>query len=119
MSERQSDPAGSKEFRILRAMKQTLTGVIKDTATQPGLKHPLSERTIEDIRQCLMLISARERELAEAAGSPMNMRPHYADGAEARAARQGSRGCGFADEPQKSVVVPIRKIGHPKKPENK
>ena len=101
MSERQSDPAGSKEFRILRAMKQTLTGVIKDTATQPGLKHPLSDRTIEDIRQCLMLISARERELAEAAGSPMNMRPHY------------------ADEPQKSVVVPIRKIGHPKKPENK
>ena len=99
MSERQSDPAGSNEFRILRAMKQTLTGVIKDTATQPGLKHPLSERTIEDIRQCLMLISARERELAEAAGKPMDMRPHY------------------ADEPQKSVVVPIRGIGKLKKPE--
>ncbi|HLD14271.1 MAG TPA: hypothetical protein VJB18_06090 [Burkholderiales bacterium] len=101
MSEKQPDPAASKEFRILRAMKQTLTGIIKDTATQPGLKHPLSERTIEDIRQCLVLISARERELAETAGKPMDMRPHY------------------VDEPQTSVVVPIKGIGRPKKPENK
>ena len=101
MSEKQPDPAASKEFRILRAMKQTLTGIIKDTATQPGLKQPLSERTIEDIRQCLVLISARERELAEAAGKPMDMRPHY------------------VDEPQTSVVVPIKGIGRPKKPENK
>ena len=101
MSEKQPDPAESKEFRILRAMKLTLTGVIKDTATQPGLKHPLSDRTIEDIRQCLGLISARERELAEEAGKPMGMRPHY------------------ADEPQKSVVVPIRTIGHPKKDKDK
>ena len=101
MSEKQSDSAASKEFRILRAMKTTLTGVIKDTATQPGLKHPLSERTIQDIRQCLMLISARERELAEAAGKPMDMRPHY------------------VDEPQTSVVVPIKGIGRPKKPGGK
>ncbi len=99
MTENKAGPADSKELRILRAMKTTLTGVIKDTATQPGLKHPLSDRTIEDIRQCLMLISARERELAEETGKPMAMRPHY------------------ADEPQKSVVVPIRKIGHPKKPD--
>lgn len=101
MSENKSDPAETKELRILRAMKTTLTGVIKDTATQPGLQHPLSERTIEDIRQCLALISARERELAEEAGKPMDMRPHY------------------VDEPQKSVVVLIRKIGHPKKPGKK
>ena len=92
MSENVSDLAGSKELRILRAMKTTLTGVIKDTTTTPGLKHPLSERTIEDIRQCLMLISARERELAAELGKPMDMRPHY------------------ADEPRKSVVVPIK--GH-------
>ena len=115
MSEKPSGPAESKEFRILRAMKTTLTGVIKDTATRPGLQHPLSERTIEDIRQCLALISARERELAAEAGKPMAMRPHYADGTEARAARQGSRDRGFADEPQKSVAVPITSIGKPKK----
>jgi len=101
VSEKQSDPAAGKELRILRAMKATLTGVIKDTATQPGLRHPLSERTIEDIRQCLMLISARERELAEATGTPMDMRPHY------------------VDEPQTSVVVPIKGIGRPKKPGGK
>lgn len=101
MSDNKTESADSKELRILRAMKTTLTGVIKDTATQPGLKHPLSERTIEDIRQCLMLISARERELAEATGRSMDLRPHY------------------ADEPRKSVVVPIKGIGRPKKPENK
>lgn len=101
MSEQSPEAGADKELRILKAMKLTLTGVIKDTATQPGLKHPLSDRTIEDIRQCLGLISARERELAEQAGTPMGMRPHY------------------ADEPQKSVVVPIRTIGHPKKDKDK
>ena len=58
----------SMEERILAAMKLTLTNVIRDTATPHGMPHPLSEATIEDIRQCLALISARERELAAAAG---------------------------------------------------
>jgi len=101
MSENPSDTAGSKELRILRAMKTTLTGVVKDTATTPGLKHPLSERTIEDIRQCLALISARERELAQELGLPMDMRPHY------------------VDEPKKSTVVPLKNISKPKKDKNK
>lgn len=65
----------SKEEEILRAVKMTLTGVIKDTATSPGMKHPLSDRTIDDLRHCLVLISARERELAEAAGRSLDMRP--------------------------------------------
>ncbi len=69
----------TKEERILRAVKQTLTRVIKDTATQPGLKHPLSEPTIEDLRHCLVLISERERELAEAAGRAEEKRPYYVD----------------------------------------
>jgi hypothetical protein len=84
----------SLETRILRAMKTTLTNVIKDTTTTPGLKHPLSDGTIEDIRQCLKLISARERELGEAAGKTSNLRPHYAD-----------------EAPKGGVVVPIGKIG--------
>lgn len=82
----------SKEEQILRAVKMTLTGVIKDTATAPGMKHPLSETTIEDLRQCLSLISAREQELAKDSGRPMNMRPRY------------------IDEPRKqsAVVVPLQ-----------
>ncbi len=94
---KQSPEDASKELRILKAMKTTLTGVIKDTATQPGLKHPLSDHTIEDIRQCLMLISARERELAAELGQPMDMRPRH----------PGS--------PGKSAVVPIKSIGKPMK----
>lgn len=68
-----------KEVRILRAMRITLAGVIKDTATPHGMRHPLSDSTIEDMRQCLALISARERELAQADGGPQNLRPRYVD----------------------------------------
>jgi len=87
------NPLASKEFQILKVMKLVLTDVVKDTATQPGLKHPLSERTVDGIRQCLKLISARERELADESGKSMDMRPYY------------------TDEPKKNVVVPISKIG--------
>ena len=91
------NPLESKEFQILKALKLVLTDVVKDTATQPGLKHPLSDRTIEGIRQCLRLISARERELVEDAGKTLDMRPYY------------------VDEPKKNVVVPITKISRNKK----
>ncbi|OGI47384.1 MAG: hypothetical protein A2151_07885 [Candidatus Muproteobacteria bacterium RBG_16_65_34] len=99
MSEKKASPAETKEYRVLRAMKTVLTDVIQDTTTKPGLKHPLSDRTIEGIRQCLMLIAARERELAEEAGVPTNERPYY------------------ADEPPKSVAVPIEDIKRGKKKE--
>lgn len=69
----------SMEERILMAVKLTLANVIKDTATPHGMRHPLSDSTIEDLRQCLALISARERELAEAAGRPMEKRPRFTD----------------------------------------
>jgi hypothetical protein len=69
----------SVEERILAAVKHTLASVIKDTATPHGMRHPLSDTTIEDLRQCLALISARERELAEAAGSTAGARPRFAD----------------------------------------
>ena len=102
MSDDNTSPLESKEFQILKALKLVLTDVVKDTATQPGLKHPLSDRTIEGIRQCLKLIAARERELIENAGKSMDMRPY------------------FVDEPKKNVVVPITKIGrHKKDPKKK
>ena len=69
----------SMEERILRAVKMTLANVIKDTATPHGMRHPLSDGTIQDLRQCLALISARERELAQTAGKPADEKPHYAD----------------------------------------
>ena len=74
-----NQPTPSMEERILAAVKFTLANVIKDTATPAGMRHPLSDKTIEDLRQCLALVSARERELAEAAGKPRADRPHYAD----------------------------------------
>lgn len=102
MSDEKTSPLESKEYQILKALRLVLTDVVKDTATQPGLKHPLSDRTIEGIRQCLKLISARERELIENSGKTMGMRPYY------------------ADEPKKNVVVPITKITrHKKDPEKK
>jgi len=69
----------SVEARILKAVKLTLASVIKDTATPHGMRHPLSDGTIEDMRQCLALISARERELAQVAGGSKGERPRFAD----------------------------------------
>lgn len=89
----------TKEEQILRAVKRVLTEVIKDTATQPGIKHPLSDNTINGLRDCLVLISQREQELATENGREMNMRPR------------------FVDEPKKQdeVVVPISSVGRTKK----
>ena len=74
-----SDSELSMEERILQAVKMALANVIKDTATPHGMRHPLSDGTIEDLRQCLALISARERELAQAAGKAAGGKPRYAD----------------------------------------
>ena len=86
----------STEQQILIAMRKTLAAIIKDVTPPPGMKHPLSERTIEDVRQCLTLISAREKDLADAQGRG-GERPYY------------------ADEPQAAQVVPIAGLGRAKK----
>jgi len=77
----------SSELRILKLVKKTLTDIAKDTYTPPELKHPLSEQTINSIRECLSLISAREAELAGPEGRVSSSRPR------------------FIDEPQDTVVV--------------
>ena len=91
----------SKEEQILVAVKRVLTEVVKDTATPPGMRHPLSESTINGMRDCLTLISSREQELAEASGRSLDKRPR------------------FKDEPksQGDVVVPLSSIGKPDKSE--
>ena len=83
-----ADNQASTEERILVVMKRVLTDVIKDTTTPPGMKHPLSDNTIENIRECLGLISARESELKQEAGRASE-KPY------------------FIDEPQKNVVVSV------------
>ena len=79
----------SKEEQILQVMRKVLTDIAKDTYTPADLKHPLSEGTINSIRDCLVLITSREAELAKEAGKENNMRPRY------------------VDEPSSSVVVKL------------
>ena len=81
----------SKEQRILVVMRKLLAQIVKDTTPGPGMRHPLSEQTIKDIRDCFGLISARERELADQAGIINKERPRY------------------IDEPKSSTVVEFRK----------
>ena len=69
----------SKEEKILRVMYSVLIDVIKDTTTDPRLKHPLSDNTKRGIRDALDLITARQAELAEAAGRSVKARPHAVD----------------------------------------
>ncbi len=88
----------SKEQRILVVMRKVLAQIVKDTTPGPGMRHPLNEQTIKDIRDCFGLISARERELAEQSGIENQDRPRY------------------ADEPQTSKVIEFKKPS--KKPES-
>lgn len=88
----------STEQRILVAMRQTLAAIIREVTPPPGMRHPLSEGTIEDMRQCLALIAARERDLAAAQGR-VSERPYY------------------ADQPQPAQVVPMAGIGKAKRSE--
>jgi len=90
----------SKEREILMVMRKVLANIIKDTTpASRAMKHPLSEATIQDVRNCLGLISLRERELADQAGVPME-KPFY------------------ADEKSAAEVVSINKIGRVKKDED-
>lgn len=74
-----TEPELTTEERVLRMMKNVLTSVARDTAPEPGYKHPLSEGTIQSIRECLVLISAREQELAREFGRNTSARPHFTD----------------------------------------
>ena len=69
----------SKEQRILAAMRKLLARIVRELAPAPGLRHPLSERTIADIRAAFDLISARERELLGQQGAAARERPRYTD----------------------------------------
>ncbi|GAB6043792.1 segregation and condensation protein A [Endothiovibrio diazotrophicus] len=87
----------SKDQRILQMMRKTLTNVIRDVTPPPGHVSPITEGTSKDIRDCLALISARERELAEELGQGSDLRPR------------------FTDEPKQAEVIPLHKSGLTKK----
>ncbi len=72
-----SDQGQTTEERILHVMRSILIDVIKDTTTEPGLKHPLTPNTIDNIRHGLDLITARQKEIAEDSGQSWDMRPSY------------------------------------------
>ena len=77
----------------MMVMRKVLTSVVREvTPEHKGLRHPLSEQTIQDIRNCLGLITAREKELADEAGRTAEERPY------------------FVDEPPKSKTVSISSI---------
>lgn len=78
-----SKDESAKEREILVVMRKVLASVIKDT-TPPhrDMKHPLSDKTIEEVKLCLSLIAARERELADAAGVPVE-KPYFTDDPQA------------------------------------
>ncbi len=68
----------SMERRILRIMRKTLASVVKDATPQSGTSGFLSDQTVEDIRECFLLISLREKELAEVVGLAQ-AKPYYPD----------------------------------------
>ena len=72
----------SIEQRILVMMRKILAQIVREVTPPPGMKNPLSPKTIQDIREAFELISTRERELMEAAGNPVRERPRYADEAK-------------------------------------
>lgn len=81
----------TQEQNILIAMRHTLAAIVRDVTPPPGMRHPLSDATIQDVRQCLGLIAAREKELADEQGRG-GERPYY------------------ADQPQAVQVVPISRL---------
>jgi hypothetical protein len=71
----------TKERDILLVMRKVLTTVIREITPQRGKPYPLSDGTVRDVQECLRLIALRERELADAAGTPAQ-RPYYQDPAQ-------------------------------------
>ena len=66
-----------KELDVLVALRKVISGVVREITPDPGMRHPLSDKTMEDVRQGFILIAAREKEITEAMGKPSLHRPQY------------------------------------------
>jgi len=67
------------EQEILTIMKRILTDIAKETFTRPGIRHPLCDATINNMRECLKLISVREVGLSGHPSDVSASRPRYVD----------------------------------------
>lgn len=67
----------SSEQKILRVMRKVLASVVKDVTPQDGMDNPLTNNTIEEIRDIFGLISVREKELLDTLGQLSADRPYY------------------------------------------
>jgi hypothetical protein len=76
----------SKEQRILRAMRKTLGSVVRDATPLGGRPNPLTDNTVQEIKECFAIISERERELAAQLGFDES-KPYYNDGSEHHSAQ--------------------------------
>ncbi len=66
-----------KELDVLVALRKVISGIVREITPEPGMRQPLSDATMEDVRQGFMLIAAREKEISEALGKPSLHRPVY------------------------------------------
>jgi hypothetical protein len=73
------DNALVNEQRLMRMMRKTLTSIVRDTAPRDGNPSPLTEATVMNIKDCLMVISSRETELARLTGRTLDEKPHFSD----------------------------------------
>lgn len=69
----------SKEHQIIATLRKVLSDVVRDTTPSSGRPHPLSPQTVDNVKMAFQLITAREKEIIEAAGGNMDKRPRYAD----------------------------------------
>jgi len=67
------------EQRIMRMMRKTLTSIVRDTTPRDGNPSPLTEGTVLGIKDCLVVISAREAELAQLTGRTLDEKPRFSD----------------------------------------
>lgn len=74
----------SKEQRILRLLRRTLGNIVRDVTPLGGRANPLSDSTIQDIKDSFALISEREKELAEKLNFDQ-AKPYYTDGEQPNA----------------------------------
>jgi hypothetical protein len=79
MSDEEQKDEKAIEKRIMVMMRQVLSAVARETVPPPGMKHSLSDNTIQGIRECLALISARERDLNIELDETNEKRPRYVD----------------------------------------
>jgi len=66
-----------KELDVLVVLRKVISSMVRDITPDPGMKHPLSEATMEDVRKGFLLIAAREKEISETLGKPSLHRPVY------------------------------------------